>query len=224
MPYSCASIFILFSVALSWLRRSVAAVTSWTPGFVPRSVLTRFVVDRMALGQDFFQSSSVFPCQCLCVIVSYLFVYQRRCIIVAITHAFDWSRFDISRKGEARLVRLQSWLSWGSQSLTIPIDKSEEKLRYLDCNLVSFLDSTPRRFFRYFSSNVFYWLGQHTGSSHCHLANTEMAEIVIAYRLSVWCTVNSALVVRPFVLRLFFALASLANLHHFLICAHSFSV
>ena len=43
-------------VAVPWLRRSVAGLSPWMPGFDPRSVHVGFVVDKVALGQ-------VLPCQ-----------------------------------------------------------------------------------------------------------------------------------------------------------------
>jgi hypothetical protein len=46
-----------------WLRRLAAGLPPRRPGFDPGSVHVGFVVDKMALGQVFPPSSSVFPCQ-----------------------------------------------------------------------------------------------------------------------------------------------------------------
>jgi hypothetical protein len=40
-------------VALPWLRLLVAGLSSQSLGFDPRSFGVRFVVDKVALGQDF---------------------------------------------------------------------------------------------------------------------------------------------------------------------------
>jgi hypothetical protein len=53
------------TVAVPWLRRLAAGLPTWRPGFDPGSVHVRFVVDKVALGQVFPPSSSVFPCQFL---------------------------------------------------------------------------------------------------------------------------------------------------------------
>jgi hypothetical protein len=49
--------------AVPWLRRLAAGLSPWRPGFDPGSVHVGFVVDKVALGQGFSPSSSVFPCQ-----------------------------------------------------------------------------------------------------------------------------------------------------------------
>jgi hypothetical protein len=49
--------------AVPWLRRLVAGLPQWRPGFHPGSVHVGFVVDKVALGQVFPPSTSVFPCQ-----------------------------------------------------------------------------------------------------------------------------------------------------------------
>jgi hypothetical protein len=49
--------------AVPWLRSLVARLSPQRPGFAPGSVHLGFVVDRVALGQVFFPSSLVFPCQ-----------------------------------------------------------------------------------------------------------------------------------------------------------------
>jgi hypothetical protein len=49
--------------AVSWLRRLVAGISPRRPGFNPGSVHVGFVVDKVALGQVFPPSTSVFPCQ-----------------------------------------------------------------------------------------------------------------------------------------------------------------
>jgi hypothetical protein len=50
-------------MAVPWLRRSAADLPPRRPGFDPGSVHVGFVVDKVALGQVFPPSSSVFPCQ-----------------------------------------------------------------------------------------------------------------------------------------------------------------
>jgi hypothetical protein len=49
--------------AVSWLRLLGADLSLPRPGFYPGSVHAGFVVDKVALGQDFFPNTSVFPCQ-----------------------------------------------------------------------------------------------------------------------------------------------------------------
>jgi hypothetical protein len=49
--------------AVPYLRRLAASIPLRRPGFDPRSVHVGFVVDKLALGQVFPPSSSVFPCQ-----------------------------------------------------------------------------------------------------------------------------------------------------------------
>jgi hypothetical protein len=49
--------------AVPWLRRLAAGLPPRRPGFDPGSVHVGFVVDKVALGQVFSLSSSVFPCQ-----------------------------------------------------------------------------------------------------------------------------------------------------------------
>jgi hypothetical protein len=53
----------IHSEAMPWLRRLAAGLPPWRPGFDPGSVHVGFVVDKVALGQVFPPSSSVFPCQ-----------------------------------------------------------------------------------------------------------------------------------------------------------------
>ena len=48
---------------MPWPRRLVAGLSPRRPGFDPGSVRVRFVVDKVALGEDFPPSTSVFPCQ-----------------------------------------------------------------------------------------------------------------------------------------------------------------
>ena len=48
---------------MPWLRRLVASLQTRAPGFDPRSVHVGFLVDKVALGQVFPPSISVFPCQ-----------------------------------------------------------------------------------------------------------------------------------------------------------------
>jgi hypothetical protein len=49
--------------AAPWLRQLVAGLSPWRPRFAPGSVHVGFVVDKMAFGQVFSPSSSVFPYQ-----------------------------------------------------------------------------------------------------------------------------------------------------------------
>jgi hypothetical protein len=49
--------------AVPWLRRLVAGFPPLRPGFDSGSVHVGFVVDKVALGQVFPPSTSVFPCQ-----------------------------------------------------------------------------------------------------------------------------------------------------------------
>jgi hypothetical protein len=51
------------SLAVPWLRRLVAGLLPQRPGFGSGSVHVGFVVDQVALGQVFPQSTSVSPCQ-----------------------------------------------------------------------------------------------------------------------------------------------------------------
>jgi hypothetical protein len=61
---SSPTYFSIFpSMAVPWLRRLVASLSPWRPGFDIRSVHVEFVVDKVALGQVFPPSTSVFPCQ-----------------------------------------------------------------------------------------------------------------------------------------------------------------
>jgi hypothetical protein len=48
---------------VSWLRRLAACLPTRRPGFDPGSVHVGFVVNKVALGQVFSPSTSVFPCQ-----------------------------------------------------------------------------------------------------------------------------------------------------------------
>jgi hypothetical protein len=50
-------------MAVPWLRRLVAGLPPRRPGFDPGSVHVGIVVDKVALGQVFPPSTSVFPCQ-----------------------------------------------------------------------------------------------------------------------------------------------------------------
>ena len=49
------------TLAVPWLRRSVAGLLARRPVFDPGSVHVGFVVDELALGQVFPPSTSVFP-------------------------------------------------------------------------------------------------------------------------------------------------------------------
>jgi hypothetical protein len=46
-----------------WFRQLIAGLSPWRPWFVPRSFHVGFVVDKVALGQVFLLSPSVFPWQ-----------------------------------------------------------------------------------------------------------------------------------------------------------------
>jgi hypothetical protein len=46
---------VSMNMALPWLRRLVAGLSPRRPGFDPGSVLVRFVVDKLALGQVFLR-------------------------------------------------------------------------------------------------------------------------------------------------------------------------
>jgi hypothetical protein len=48
---------------MPWLRRLVAGLWPRRLGFDPGSIHVGFVVDKVALGQGFFPSTLVFPCQ-----------------------------------------------------------------------------------------------------------------------------------------------------------------
>jgi hypothetical protein len=56
-------IMIRAMMAVPWLRRLVTGIPPRRPGFDPGSVHVGFVVDKLALGQVFPPSTSVFPCQ-----------------------------------------------------------------------------------------------------------------------------------------------------------------
>ena len=61
----------------------------WKPGFRPRQVHMRFVVDKMALRQAFTKSASVFPRHCHSI--SAPFSHQpRNCVIVAFGSIVKW--------------------------------------------------------------------------------------------------------------------------------------
>jgi hypothetical protein len=46
-----------------WLRRLVDDLLPWRPVFTPGSIRVGFVVEKVALGQVFLPSSSIFSCQ-----------------------------------------------------------------------------------------------------------------------------------------------------------------
>jgi hypothetical protein len=48
---------------MPWLRRFAAGLPPRMAGFDPGSVHVGFVVDKVALGQVFYQSTSVLPCE-----------------------------------------------------------------------------------------------------------------------------------------------------------------
>lgn len=45
----------VFKMAVSWLGQLVGNLSPWRPGFNPRLVLARSLVDKVALGQIFFR-------------------------------------------------------------------------------------------------------------------------------------------------------------------------
>jgi hypothetical protein len=47
--------------AMPWLKRLVAGLSPWRPGFAPRSIHMGFVVDKEALGQFFLQVLQLSP-------------------------------------------------------------------------------------------------------------------------------------------------------------------
>jgi hypothetical protein len=49
--------------AVPWLRQLVTGLSLWRPRFNPGSVHVGFVVDKVALGQVFPPSTSVFLCE-----------------------------------------------------------------------------------------------------------------------------------------------------------------
>jgi hypothetical protein len=67
MPSDCGfpilvEVVLQTEMAVPWLKRLVAGLSPRRPGFDPGSVHVGFVVDKLALEQ-FFSSTSVFPCQ-----------------------------------------------------------------------------------------------------------------------------------------------------------------
>jgi hypothetical protein len=63
-------------VDTSWLRLVAAGFSPRRPGFAPRSVHVGLVVDRVALGQVFSPSPSVFPCHYHSAAALYSLVYH----------------------------------------------------------------------------------------------------------------------------------------------------
>ena len=59
--HSWEQLAISNTVASRWLRCIVTSHSLWSPNFDPRPVLVGFVVDKVALGQVFSPSTSVFP-------------------------------------------------------------------------------------------------------------------------------------------------------------------
>jgi hypothetical protein len=53
----------VYKKSMPWLRQLVAGLSPRRPGLDPGSVHVGFVVDKVVLGQVFFPSTSVFPCQ-----------------------------------------------------------------------------------------------------------------------------------------------------------------
>jgi hypothetical protein len=56
-------LLVIWVLAVPWLRRLVPGLSPRRPGFDPRSVHVRFVMDSVALGQVFSPSTWVFSCQ-----------------------------------------------------------------------------------------------------------------------------------------------------------------
>jgi hypothetical protein len=52
-----------YNLVVPWLRRLVTGLPPRRPGFDPRSIHVRFLVDKVVLGQVFSASTSVFRCQ-----------------------------------------------------------------------------------------------------------------------------------------------------------------
>jgi hypothetical protein len=55
--------YVTPNLAVPWLRQLVTGLSPRRSGFDPQSVYVGFVVDKVVLGQVFFPSTSVFPCQ-----------------------------------------------------------------------------------------------------------------------------------------------------------------
>jgi hypothetical protein len=72
--------------AVPWLRRLVAGLSPRRPGFDPGSVHVGFVVDKVALGQVFSPSTSVFPCQFDCTGAPLLVKIKKKLIIFHLSH------------------------------------------------------------------------------------------------------------------------------------------
>jgi hypothetical protein len=47
--------------AVPWLRRLVAGLSPWSPGFASGSVHVGFVLNKVAMGQDFILVLRLFP-------------------------------------------------------------------------------------------------------------------------------------------------------------------
>jgi hypothetical protein len=62
------------ALAAPWLRWLVTSISPQRPRFKPWSVCVRFVVDRVALGQGFSPSSSIFPCQYYSIVAPYWYI------------------------------------------------------------------------------------------------------------------------------------------------------
>jgi hypothetical protein len=83
--------------AMPWLRKLVAGLSLWRPGYASRSVLVGFVVDKVTL-RGFSPSSLVFPCQYHSIIVLYVHISSRAVVLtyifpvaaLAATVGFRW--------------------------------------------------------------------------------------------------------------------------------------
>jgi hypothetical protein len=69
------------TLAVPWLRRLVAGLLSRRPGFDPWSVHVGFMVDKVALGQVFFSSTSVFPVSFIPPVLHYTEKRKKKLII-----------------------------------------------------------------------------------------------------------------------------------------------
>ena len=68
-----------FTMAVPWLRRLVAALSLWTPGFNSRPVHVRFVLNNVALGHLFLQVLRFYPVNIIQpVLHTRSFIYDQR--------------------------------------------------------------------------------------------------------------------------------------------------
>jgi hypothetical protein len=95
---------------VSWLRRIVAGLSPPRPGFDPRSVRLRFVVQKVAMWQVslpvlLFSSVSTIPP----VVRAHSFICHRRCVVLATDRditSLAWEARYVSRTYEASNSRL----------------------------------------------------------------------------------------------------------------------